>query len=289
MKEHWIVNPDESGLKLVDFLKRHLDPTLSSRHIKKCIENNACTINDRIERFASAAVGQGDTITFISKEQPYSTPIDRSRLLFEDHDLFIINKPSGIASDDPQLLRALHHLSPQLLLVHRLDKETSGALIFAKSTEMREKMIHLFRQKKVEKTYLALVDGIPTQKSGIIDNYLGKLHSYEGQALWGPVDSKQGQHARTEWQLQQAGKEAAVLVCKPITGRTHQIRVHLSGIGHPILGDYQYGRRFRCSCHPNRCMLHAYRLAFIHPITGSEIRLEAPVPEDMQKVMGEIF
>lgn len=273
MQQHeWCVTAKESGLKLIDFLKSKVDHC-SVRQIKKAIESNACTVNGRAERFASSLVGAGDKVIFTLIEKS----IGKGQLLFEDEHFFIYNKPSGISSEN------FHQsLGIPLYLLHRLDKETSGVLLFAKTTEMRDAMLHLFRQRKIQKSYLAFVDGIPTKNSGIIDNYLGKVHVYQGQALWGEVDASKGVHARTEWKVIQKGNEVAVLLCHPITGRTHQIRVHCSGMGHPILGDYQYGRKFRSGWRPQRCLLHAYEVSFTHPLKGTKVVVQAPKPPDME-------
>lgn len=276
----WSVTAQESGLKLIDFLKSKLD-SCSARQIKKAIESNACVLNGRTERFASTLVGTGDKIAFAMAEK---SGVRKGDVLFEDADLFIYDKPSGISSED--LHKSLGISS--LYLLHRLDKETSGVLLFAKTIPMRDAMLHLFRQRKIRKAYFALVDGIPTKTSGTIDNYLGKVHVYQGQALWGEVDPSKGAHARTEWKVIQTGKETALLLCQPITGRTHQIRVHCSGMGHPILGDYQYGRKFRSKCRPQRCMLHACEVSFIHPVKGTTVVIQAPKPLDMKAVIEEI-
>ena len=280
----WIVSSEESGLKLVDFLKLKLN-SLSLKGLKKGIESNACLVNSRVERFASARVGTGDIITYEYVEKKETS----IQVLYEDEALFICCKNSGISSDEPLFLKGLEILAKSpLFLLHRLDKDTSGVLLFAKTKEMEKEMLYLFRQRQIKKEYLAIVDGIPNHSSGIIDNQLGKIHSYQGQTIWGAVKSN-GLRACTEWKVLQKGKFAALLLCRPITGRTHQIRVHCSEMGHPILGDYQYGRRFRCSYRPSRLLLNASRVSFIHPLTKIELSVEAPLPEDMEKALKYIL
>jgi RluA family pseudouridine synthase len=288
----WNVSSPENGYKLIDFLKSKLGPKFSNRQLKRWIEANHCQVNGRVERFASTHLAVGNQIELdveFNEDKTQTLVIEKSQILYEDKALFILNKPSGVASDDPVLIKTLSVFTSNLELVHRLDKETSGILIFAKSKEIYQKMISLFREKKIRKTYLAIVDGIPKQRSGIVDNYLGKLHQYAGQALWGAVNSGKGVHARTEWLFKKAGKETALLICHPITGRTHQIRVHLSESGHPILGDYQYGRTFRSALRPKRCMLHAYQISFSHPLTDQIVKAEAPIPVDFQETLDRIF
>lgn len=282
---NWNVSPEESGIKLIDFLKARLGTGYSARQVKRMIESNLCQVNGRIERFASTVLGAGDSVIFQIEIKPSSnskSPLaEKTRILYEDADLFIYDKPPGFASDDPNFHKALKAFANHLELIHRLDKETSGVLMFAKTATMFDAMVSEFKAKKVKKTYLAVIDGIPTKNTGIIDNYLGKIVSYQGQALWGSVTSTKGQHARTEWELKQEGRQASLLYCYPITGRTHQIRVHLSGIGHPILGDFQYGKKFACAYRPDRCLLHALEISFIHPFTGEPLRAAAKVPEDI--------
>lgn len=270
-KSQWKVTAAESGSKLLSFLHRHLGEAISLRAVKRSIESNGCRINGQIERFASSVVGQGDLIDFYLLDPPKAVAKGQSpAILYNDSYLQIINKPAGISCEK---------LLP-LELVHRLDRETSGALIFAHSKQVKLAMIELFRQHKVHKSYLAIVDGVPTQPKGHIKGYLGKLCSYEGQTLWGETTRENGLWSETLWEVVAKGKDAALLSCTPLTGRTHQIRVHLSGIGHPILGDKQYGKSFRCHCHAPRCMLHALGLEFPHPINDEVVKVEAPLPID---------
>ena len=207
--------------------------------------------------------------------------INIPKILYQDQELLILDKPAEIASESPQLAEMGG------FLVHRLDKGTSGVLIFAKTKVMRDQMFALFRRHQVEKSYLALVDGVPRQSSGSIENQLGKLHEYQGQTLWGVVEK--GLYACTEWHLERSGTEAALLRCYPKTGRTHQIRVHLNGIGHPILGDHQYGRRFKCHYRPARVLLHAQSVSFPHPTSGQQLTIEAPLPTDFQEAINQLL
>jgi 23S rRNA pseudouridine955/2504/2580 synthase/23S rRNA pseudouridine1911/1915/1917 synthase len=284
----WQITQNESGTKLLAFLKEKLGETYSARHLKRAIESNLCEVNGRVERFASYIVGTGDAV-FLHLEGMVSenkNVTKESRLLFEDEDLIIYDKPPGIASDSPALLQEVQKAvkSDTLIeLVHRLDRDTSGALIFAKSDMICKKMFRLFKQKEVFKSYLALVDGLPTRTQGIIENALGKVHEYQGQSLWGVVEK--GLYAYTEWRCEKKGKEASLIRCFPKTGRTHQIRVHLESLGHPILGDHQYGRHFRCKYRPPRILLHAESLSFEHPRSGCQVRINAPIPKDFMEAM----
>lgn len=282
-----IVTKQESGMTLQAYLKSRLQDPYSNREIKRAIENNQCYINNRIERHASTVVGSGDQIYFwINKSviQPTKTSFEKERILYEDTQLLIYNKPAGITSDSKGM-ESLINLYTPAILTHRLDRDTTGVLIFTKDKPTFNIMVELFSKQKVYKTYKALVNGIPNSKEGIIENYLGKVHSYQGQGLWGSVDKKRGLYAYTEWMFIKSGKGASLLRCHPITGRTHQLRSHLCSIGHPILGDYQYHQESQSTYRPSRCLLHAAEVRFTLPWSGKELHIPSPLPEDFQKAM----
>ena len=266
----WEVSAVDTGIKVSAFLKKNVEG-LSGRQIKDAIERGCCLVNGRAERFANAVLGNGDWVEFDYEPPSKSLPVE---VLYSDDRVIICNKPAGLESEK---------VYPSAQLVHRLDKETSGVLIHAKNRSSYETLARLFKERKISKTYLAIVDGVPTVLSGTIENYLGKLKEYSGQAIWGSVLPEKGLYAKTEWQLQKKGKDAALVLCRPETGRTHQIRVHLSGIGHPILGDNQYGRQFRCNYRPQRCLLHASEIAY------ENVHVKAPLPEDFQEALCKIF
>lgn len=291
MHRHWDVLDQESGSQLQAFLKVKLGKDFSARKIKKLIESNFCKVNGRTERFASYIIGHGDRIDLLSDiilPSP-SLTFDTKRILFEDKNLLCYNKPSGIASDNRDWLSNLQVYDPNLLLAHRLDKDTTGVLIFAKTKQALEQVTELFRKRLIKKEYLALVDGIPAVASGKIDNYLLEEHRYQGQTLWRGSQQTKGLHAITEWQLEASGKDAALIRCYPKTGRTHQLRVHLSEMGHPILGDYQYGRQFRCPYTPPRHLLHATSINFHYPISCKHIFVQAPLPEDFCQALNWVI
>lgn len=288
----WIVSERESGKKLVAFLKDKLGSAYSSRQIKNAIENNLCRVNQRFEHFASTILVKGDQVAFETHEMESTrkstfefSPAD---IIYENQDLLIYNKPAGYASDE-EIAAALQTYGHDWELLHRLDRETTGLLMFTKGSSFREKMVNAFKSHEIEKVYLAIIDGIPNHASGIIDNYLGKKHEYQGQALWGSVPPHEGHHAVTAWHLQKKGLEASLLRCYPKTGRTHQIRVHMSEMNHPILGDKQYGKTIRCHYHAPRCLLHAYELSFIHPITLEKMHFQAPIPDDFKKALDHLM
>lgn len=283
----WKVSPSEQGMKLIDFIRQHIESECSLRQIKRWIEGNLCTINGKTERFASTLVIAGDAIELATSHTDAPTtkkrPSDTHSVLYQDADLLIYNKPAGIACTDSVFLKSLEPICRGLLLIHRLDKGTSGALMLAKNERTRLAMIEQFKKKKVLKKYFALVDGVVRNEKGVMESYLGKLAAFQGQSVWGSVTKDQGIHAETRWRIFQRGREATLLECVPVTGRTHQIRVHLSEMGHPILGDYQYGKKFVSSYRPHRSFLHAFSLSFEHPFTLTPIYVEAPLPHDFKE------
>jgi RluA family pseudouridine synthase len=286
----WTVGQKETGLKLVTFLKNKLGDSISARQLKTAIEKNQCRVNQRIEHFASTTLVAGDHISFsvegleTKKQETFS--FKESSIIYEDHELLIYNKPAGVSSDGPEMLESIKQNKPGFELLHRLDRDTTGLLMFTKGSLFREQMIAAFKQQKIEKVYLALVDGIPKQSKGVIDNYLKKIHSYKGQSLWGgTTSSHEGHHALTSWEVLKKGREVSLLRCYPKTGRTHQIRVHLSELGHPILGDTQYGKKVKSKYNARRCFLHAYELSFLHPQTLQRCDFKAPVPSDFQEAV----
>lgn len=291
MMLEWIVTSEESGYKLLFFLTQRLEGQYSARFLKRMIEHNGCQINGRVERFASSPLGKGDHVRLRIEQTPSSAPLslELQRILYEDDTLLVYNKPAGINSDEKGILQLLESQSPHLSLVHRLDRETTGALICLKETSAFENLVQQFKQLEVYKTYQAIVDGLVTKPKGVVENYLGKKRAYTGQTLWGSVSTAQGLYACTEWKLLKAGQNASLVSCFPKTGRTHQIRVHMAEMGHPILGDFQYGKVFKCTYQPSRYLLHAESIQFHHPLTGKLLHITAPLPDDFKKAQQKLF
>lgn len=279
--KEWQVTKEESGIKLVHFLQRKLGDDYSAKALKRELEANACQINGRMEHFASKLVGTGDLVRFQCRSVK-KKKMEVPHILFEDEDFVFIDKPAGISSEDPHLLTVLQNDGKRstLFLAHRLDKDTTGVLVLAKSLRAKKELFLLFKERKIAKSYFALVDGVPPKNQGRIENHLGPISSYHGQTLWGAVSKEKGSVAITEWELLKRGNVCALLKCFPLTGRTHQIRVHLAAMGHPILGDKQYGKAFRSSLRPGRCLLHAGSLSFVHPFTHHPLSVESPLPPD---------
>lgn len=287
----WIVTSKDSGVKLLTFLTHQLEGKYSARHLKRAVEQNNCQINGRTERFASTVLGSGDRVSLILEPSSFSQTIrpEPQRIIFQDDALFIYDKPAGVNCDESGILKILKTIDPSLQLVHRLDRDTTGVLLLAKHPKIFDRLVKQFKELQVYKKYSAVVDGIVGPSKGTVENFLGKKHSYAGQSIWGAVDPSKGLKACTEWHCLRRGNGASLLACIPKTGRTHQIRVHLAEMGHPILGDFQYGKEFKCPYRPSRTLLHAEEIGFHHPLTGEQLHFAARLPEDFNQALQELF
>lgn len=274
----WRVSNKQAGMRLLQFLRESDLEAPSIKAIKRAIDHKQCAVNHHTETFSSRILQENDVITLemIPPKQEKMVP---PAILFQDAHLIVINKPAGLLSEP----KSIQSCFPGFLEpVHRLDRETSGALILARTPSAKEQMTALFKERSVHKLYFAIVDGKVSGEEGTIDNFLGKKHGYQGQTVYGSVTPARGQRAVTFWKCLRRGKSASLVCCEPKTGRTHQLRVHLSEMGHPVLGDIQYGKKFICPLRPSRNLLHAYRLSFRHPVSGKVIKVTAPIPSDFK-------
>lgn len=282
MQCEWQVLPNESNVSLLAFLQGKFKEC-SMRKIKGWIDAGFCSVRGQRVRFSRTAVKAGERV-LLHVPQLVQKDI---QILFEDDALLIIDKPAGITCDE-RLVRDLAKLQKKVELVHRLDKETTGILLCAKTPQVKKYFIEEFRDLAVHKRYVAVVDGVVKEGEGAIENYLGPIQRYQGHVKWGVV-AHDGHYASTEWRVLKRAKNASLLELSPKTGKTHQLRVHTSSMGHPILGDHTYAKGFRCPYKSPRVLLHAELLAFKHPVTQDVIRLSAPLPEDLMACLKELF
>lgn len=273
------VMPQERGMSLLAYLKEKKALKTSVKSLKRAIETRLCFVNGQVERFSSYVLGTGDVIEL--KGIPVPMKASAPTIIYEDEHLLICNKQAGVCSED------IPDFFSGSILVHRIDKDTSGALILAKNPAMKEALISLFSKREIKKSYLAICDKVVHQDSFKVNNFLTKKFALQGQSIYG--SATEGQRAITHFSCLKRSKDATLLLCEPVTGRTHQIRVHLSEMGHPILGDLQYGKSFTCPLQPARHLLHAYELKFRHPMTQKELRVQAPLPEDFERAKYEVF
>lgn len=286
-----------------------LHPTWTRSRVRKLIDGGHVTIDGRpVKPAALAKAGQSVVV-----DEPPPAPLGSEAepipldIVHEDHDLLIVNKPPGIvvhpAAGNPRgtLVNALLHHCRDLSgiggverpgIVHRLDKDTTGLLVVAKSDRAHLALSIAFRRRQIDKTYLAVCYGAPGDDEGVVDAPIGR-HPRERKQM--AVVSR-GRAARTLYRVEERLPGAFLVSCRLITGRTHQIRVHMAHIGHAVVGDPVYaGRQWRTLADPQaraacrsfpRQALHAWRLRFTHPVSGDEVDFEAPLPADMAALIG---
>jgi 23S rRNA pseudouridine1911/1915/1917 synthase len=285
------VGRESSRMRLDRFLAAAL-PIFSRARLQNLIRAGLVTLNGEAAR-PRDLVRNGD---LVEVEEPAIEKIEAQpeaialEILFEDDDLLVLNKPAGIVMH-PGAGHQHHTLVNALLahcknlsgiggrerpgIVHRLDKETSGCLVVAKNDATHRDLSKQFAARTMTKIYLALVAGILRKATGTIDKAIAR-HPVHRQRM--SIAARQGRSALTEYKVLQSGNDMSLLECTLHSGRTHQIRVHLHHLGHPVLGDKLYGGK-RAGTFP-RQMLHAWKLAFNHPRTKELMKFEAPLPAD---------
>lgn len=267
---------------------------LSRKKIHELYMNKRVKLNKEIANFnAVLQIGDELAIPVFEKEtidfKPQKMKLD---IIYEDDHLLIINKPAGLMvhPDQKEGMNTLvngvayyyqeqqiHH---RIRYIHRLDTDTSGGIIFAKHYLAHSLMDHWLAEKKIKRWYLALVNGRLSAKKGKINAPIGKDRHHSARRRV----AKNGDTALTYYQLKQQFKTYALVELELKTGRTHQIRVHMSHLGHPLLGDYLYGGPAKVG--PlRRQALHSSRIEMIHPITETPLKFEVPLPLDMKKLI----
>jgi len=290
------VSPNDARLRLDQFLAKEL-PEYSRSRLQQLIRSGFVRLNKQTTRPRQIVRG-GDKIHLIEpplekiEMRPEPIPLD---VLFEDDDLIIINKPAdltvhpGAGQREHTLVNALLSHCTTLSgiggkerpgIVHRLDKETSGCLVVAKNDIAHRELSKQFAARTVEKIYLALVAGKLRKPTGVIEENIGR-HPVQRKRM--SVSSKRGRAAKTEYRVIRSSDQASLVECRLHSGRTHQIRVHLHHLGHPVLGDKIYAPRFAKNFH--RQMLHAWKLGFRHPCTGEWRSFEASLPADFNEAI----
>jgi RluA family pseudouridine synthase len=208
-------------------------------------------------------------------------------ILYEDQFLLIVNKPAGLSvlpdgweKDSEYLVRMLEEKYGKIFIVHRLDKITSGVMVFARDTETHRVLNTQFENHEAQKTYHAIVEGNPKWEQKVARHPLRANVGHKHRTV---VDDKNGKPSETRFRVIKRYPESALVEAKPMTGRTHQIRVHAYALGHPLVEDILYGARDRYGLpHP---MLHAQSLSFIHPATKERVKFSAPHPADFEEAM----
>jgi len=279
--------PDEAaGTRLDRFLA---EPLGSRSRAQSLIDAGRVRVDDTV-RAKKYLVGGGERIEIDDQEAvPESEVVDVPfGVAYEDEHLMVVDKPAGVVVHPARghrtgtLAQALAGRAAggdepwRAGIVHRLDRNTSGLLVVAKSDPVQRALKALLTERHLRREYLALVDGLPEARAGTIDAPIGR-HRRERVLM--SIDSEEPREARTHFEVQRVLPSSALLQVVLDTGRTHQIRVHMAAIGHPVVGDRQYGGPMSFGL--GRQFLHAARLAFPHPVTGEPIDIRSELPEDL--------
>jgi 23S rRNA pseudouridine1911/1915/1917 synthase len=292
------VPPGSNGCRLDQFLRESM-PDQSRSFLQKLIEQGDVLVNGQPSK-SSYRVRTDDQVMVnvpapVSMESaPEDIPVT---VLFEDEDVIVVNKPAGMVvhpaagNREHTLVNALlHHCRGQLAgiggverpgIVHRLDKDTSGCIVVAKTDQAHRSLVEQFKGRQVKKIYRAWCWERFERLSGRIETSIGRSAQDRKKMA---ADAPRGRTAITDYQVLEQRREGALVELRIHTGRTHQIRVHMAHIGHPVMGDRTYGRASKTLFAVARLMLHAYRLEFQHPRTGAPVVCVAELPEDFEIV-----
>lgn len=288
---------DRGGERLDIFVARRL-PELSRSHAQRLIQDGLVSVDAR-QMKASERLSAGAKVT-VQIPPPEPAPGLEAEaipvtVLFQDFDLMVVDKPAGLtvhpAPGHPTgtLVNALLAIVPDLKgisgtlrpgIVHRLDKDTSGLILVAKNDRAMRVLQRQLKDRDVHKTYLALVQGVPKPAQGVIEAPIGR-HPKNRKKM---AVVANGRESETRYRVREvlAGGRYALLEVEPVTGRTHQIRVHMAAIGHPVVADTVYGKR---SDVLGRQFLHAWKIAFAMPLGGREVEFESPLPRDLREAL----
>ena len=304
------LQPIHSGWRLDRALAAAL-PTLSRERLKALIRSGALVRGDTPIRDPALKV-RGDEAFALSIPEPEPAHNEAQdiplRVIFEDEHLLVVDKPAGLVvhpaagNRDGTLVNALlHHCGGSLSgiggvarpgIVHRIDKDTSGLLVVAKTDVAHEGLAKQFAAHSIDRRYLAIVNGVPTAKTGTVDAPLAR--SSANRKKIAIVAEGRGKRAVTKWTRVAPLRDAALVECRLETGRTHQVRVHMASIGHPLLGDPVYGRsgathrKLLNELRFHRQALHAAELGFTHPVARRKLSFASAMPADMQELFNAL-
>ena len=288
---------DKDGERLDVFLVRQ-QPELSRAHVQKLIASGEVLVDGRARK-ANCKLKAGASVSFKLPEaapievKPEDIPLD---ILYEDEDIIVVNKARGMVVhpaagvDSGTLVNALlfhcHDLSGingeiRPGIVHRLDKDTSGVMVAAKNDKAHLNLAEQIGTKTAHRSYLAVVHGNIKEEAGIIKGDIGR-HPTDRKRM--AIVQENGKPAVTHFKVLERFGDYTLVECRLETGRTHQIRVHMTSIGHPLVNDPKYGR-CKSPFGINGQALHSRQLTLMHPATGEEMTFEAPLPEDMEKIL----
>ncbi len=287
-------------------------PSMSRERLKVLTKSGALTRDGVAVRDPAIKV-KGDECFTLAVPEPLAAHNEPQQIalgiLFEDEHLLVVDKPAGLVvhpaagnRDGTMVNALLHHCGNSLSgiggvarpgIVHRIDKDTSGLLVVAKHDVAHEGLARQFADHSIERRYLAIVSGVPRMLEGKVDAALARSsHDRKKIAV---VEAGRGKSAVTHWKVKRPLRDAALVECRLETGRTHQVRVHLASIGHPLLGDPVYGRAPKQRLREllgalgfRRQALHAAHLGFIHPVTKGRLSFDSALPSDMQELFSAL-
>ena len=298
--EKYIVKSDEQGKRLDTYISSQSEK-ITRTSAQRLIEQGNILVNGKKQKVAYK-IAENDVIT-VEHEEPKQIELKAQKIpievIYEDADIIVVNKPKGMVvhpangNPDGTLVNAIMNICKDSLsgiggeirpgIVHRLDKDTSGLLIVAKNDMAHVKMSEQIKNHEVKKTYIALVRGVIKENEATIDMPIGRSRTDRKKM----TVAKDGKNAVTHIKVLKRYDKYTLLEINIETGRTHQIRVHLSHIGYPIIGDYTYSNGKNEFGVEGQC-LHAKSLEFKHPITKKEMKLEAPLPKYFQDIINKL-
>ncbi len=275
--------PVKEDSVLMQFLVASM-PNRKRTTIKELLKYNQVAVNDQPTTQFDTELHEGDTVKVNLTREFRVFYHRRMKLVYEDEDIIVVNKGYGLLSMGTDkvkdgtaysILREYvkwHNPKTKLFIVHRLDRDTSGLMMFAKSEEAKETMQHNWNNMVLNRKYLAVVEGKVEDKDGVVRSYLAETSQYE---VYSTDDPNKGQLAVTRYKTLKCKNGYTLLEVELDTGRKNQIRVHMKDLKHPIAGDHKYGAK---SSPIHRLALHAQTLRFIHPITRKEMNFTTPIP-----------
>lgn len=278
--------------ELLPFLLEHLS-NLSRNSVKSVLARGQIMVNEQKETAYNYPLQPGQTVSYHMEKVAELPPLVGLTILHEDEDILVIHKEAGllsIASAQEKEWTAYRQLTAyvrakhpgnRIFVVHRLDRDTSGVMMFAKSEKIKQTLQNSWQEIVQERTYIALVEGEITKTEGTISSWLKESSTFK---VYSSPYSNGGQHAVTHYKVLQGNRGFSLLEVHLETGRKNQIRVHMQDIGHPVTGDKKYGAKTNPL---GRLGLHAKVLAFLHPTKGNLIRIESEIPQAFLRPLGK--
>ena len=294
-----LIVPATAGSRRLDQILAELLPQHSRNRLQTWVRDGRVHIDGVVETEPKRKLYGGEALliwdaldTQVTSEQPEDIPLN---IVYEDEALLVINKPAGLVVHPGSgnwsgtLLNALLHHYPQAEsipragIVHRLDKDTSGLMVVAKTLEAQTDLVRQLQARTVKRIYRALAIGV-VDRDGVVDQPIGR-HPVQRVKMAVVSEKRGGKPAVTHYRVIEIFGKCTLVECSLETGRTHQIRVHMAHIGHPLLGDPVYGRNLPGMPPFPRQALHALRLGLIHPVSGLPMQWQVPLPDDMRQLL----